>query len=89
MDWPWFCEILHLSSAYAIRWWICLGIRGLTVRRVETNRQMLRQMLGLYLCEFLWHEDVKRRGMDAFDDMPEKIATLCHHSRMQLLPNRD
>ena len=30
-----------------------------------------------YLCEFLWREDMKRKDVDAFDDILAKILILC------------
>ena len=33
-----------------------------------------RQMIDSYLCEFLWREDAKRRGVDAFEDILAKIV---------------
>ena len=33
-----------------------------------------RQMIDSYLCEFLWREDAKRRGVDAFEDILANIV---------------
>ena len=33
-----------------------------------------RQMIDSYLCEFLWREDAKRRGVDEFENILAKIV---------------